>query len=155
MNKIAKEVREFWAKESPYFQYDVEILDMVADSLPAVDKWVILQGYESASQMPEIKESYILACHKVFDRHNDIVCGHSHLTPNGVVLTKESSITELTLNLSTLQECKRKAVYRISDFNKDVMATMSLKSIATFTTALVKFNEENKLPMEITEHAGC
>ena len=55
----------------------------------------------------------------------------------GWALKENSSITELNIELKTLRDCNRNAVYHISDISKEILPALSFEAIADVTGAVI------------------
>lgn len=142
MNRIAKEIRDYWDDQLPCFQWDSEILDLVSRTLTPEETEVLTKGRD-ACQAAEGKtwEQYLFTITKAFNRHNDIVCHYTTVGPGETLLcTSRSSITELNINISTLVNCNRNCVYHINDIEKTMLPRLTLESIADVTAAIIVYN---------------
>lgn len=142
MKANAKEIKDYWGRQSPNYQWDAETLDFVVDTLSDAEREVLNMGYDVCKKCGDTTwETYILTVSKAFNRHNDLLCRYTTADENGNLTTSlNSSITELDINVRTLTNCNRAYIYHINDFSKSLLPKLPLETIADLTTALVKYN---------------
>lgn len=142
MNSVAKEIKDYWTKQSASFSWDAETLDLVAKSLSPEETEVLSKGRDACfAEDGVVKERYLFAVNKAFNRHNDIICGYTGVADDGSLLvTERSSITELNIRIGTLINCNRNCVYHIRDFETTILPSMTLDAIANLTNAILEYN---------------
>lgn len=135
MRKEVKVVRDYWATISPLFNLDTEVLVMSVDSLETVEREILLNGDSTTDE--DQHDEFIFVVTKVFNRHNDICSGVTEVKDGDVIISENSSITELNIELKTLRDCNRNAVYHISDISKEILPALSFEAIADVTGAVI------------------
>ena len=146
MNSVAKEIKDYWMRQSASFSWDAETLDLVSKSLNPEEVAVLEKGRDKCfAEGGEAKERYIFVVNKAFNRHNDIICHYTEVSNDGSLrITERSSITELNIRVDTLINCNRNCVYHINEFETTLLPAMTLDAIADLTNAIVMYNEEHK-----------
>ena len=96
---------------------------------------ILLNGDSSTDE--DQHEEFIFVVTKVFNRHNDICSGVTEVKDGDVIISENSSITELNIELKTLRDCNRNAVYHISDISKEILPALSFEAIADVTGAVI------------------
>lgn len=142
MNKIAKEIRDYWNEQSPYFTFDVETLDAIVPTLSEDETLILQKGRECCLKGDNQlnKDSYLYAVHKAFNRHNDVICGYTVLEGSSVICSEKSSITELDISIDTLRNCNKNCLYHVSDVEKEILPSLTLDAIADLTAAIISYN---------------
>ena len=138
MNKIAREVRSYWFSQSPYLMWDPITLDNVIKTLSPHEMELLDKGVEDCDYTE--MDDYTFTMNRVFNRHNDIICGWTTIEDGKVVCTEKSSITELDISLSVLKDCNRHCVYHVADV-EDTMPGFSFESAVELTAAIIKYNQ--------------
>ena len=142
MNTVAKEIKDYWMRQSASFSWDAETLDLVSKTLDPEEIALLEQGRDACFAVGgETKERYIFAVNKAFNRHNDIISHYTEVDENNKLhVTARSSITELDIRVSTLINCNRNCIYHICDFETTLLPSMTLDAIADLTNAIVMYN---------------
>lgn len=145
MNAVAKEIKEYWDRQSQHFSWDAETLDFVSQTLSKDEQDVLLKGRAWChADGGELWDEYLFAVTKAFNRHNDIICHYTTVDDDGsIIISKRSSITELGIKVSTLVNCNRNGVYHIGDIEKTQLPRLTLESIANVTAAIIVYNREH------------
>lgn len=144
MNRIAKEIKEYWFKQSPYFILDSEVLDKVSRSLSADETLILEKGFDACTDAVS-KEAYTFAVHKAFNRHNDIITGSTVIDGDEILCSEKSSITELEISIGTLVDCNRHCIYHVEDVEKELLPGLSLEAIADLTAAIICYNAKHSV----------
>ena len=121
MRKEVKVVRDYWATISPLFNLDTEVLVMSVDSLETVEREILLNGDSTTDE----------------DQHDEFIFVVTEVKDGDVIISENSSITELNIELKTLRDCNRNAVYHISDISKEILPALSFEAIADVTGAVI------------------
>lgn len=138
MRKEVKVVRDYWLSVSPLFNLDTDVLVTCINSLETVEREILLNGDSVTDD--EQHEEFNFVATKVFNRHNDVCSGATKIEGDDVLITEDSSITELNIELKTLRDCNRNAVYKIRDISKEVLPSLSFEAIADVTSAVIAIN---------------
>lgn len=137
MNKIAKEIRDYWSRQSQYFMWDSEVLDAIIPTLPQSDIDALTNDPDGKS------EQYWIAVNRAFNRHNDVICGYTTIREDGALCSAKSAITELDVSYATIRECNKHGVYHIKDIEDDIPDGLSLDAAAELTAAIISYNEKH------------
>lgn len=145
MNIVAKEIKDYWMRQSNSFQWDAETLDIVSKTLSPEEVAILEKGRDKCfAEGTATKERYIFVVNKAFNRHNDIICQYTTVGSDGTLhVTERSSITELDIRVSTLVNCNRNCVYHICDFEMSLLPQLTLESVADLSNAIVMYNYEH------------
>ena len=147
MNSVAKEIKEYWSRKSRNFQFDSETLDIVSKTMTPDEEELLHSGEDLCRSIGgDTWDKYLFTVNKSFNRHNDIVCRYTTVSPDGqLFITNHSSITELPIKVGTLAACNKNCIYHICDFEKDLLQSLSLAAIADLTSAIVVYNSEHEI----------
>lgn len=144
MRKNAREVREYWSAKRYNFILDAELLDTAVSCLTPEELKVLDTGRDRCMESEALSEWHTYLMYKVFNRHNDLACGYSRIDTDGeLVITENSSITELDISLATMRNCNESLIYRICDIAKEALPSLTFEAIAEVTAAVLAFNKEH------------
>lgn len=145
MNKVAKEVRDYWLSQNGYFQLDSEILGLTVESLSEAEKMILGKGKDACRAADDRTwQEYLFVVNKAFNRHNDLITGATTIDGTDLIITKKSSISELDISLNTLITCNRACIYHIEDVDKKLLPKLSFEAIADVTAAIIEYNNSLK-----------
>jgi len=145
MNSIAKEIKNYWFEQSPYFMLDSEVLETITKTLSKDETLLLSRGFEDCCKDEKSKLAYIFTVNKAFNRHNDIITGATIIEDETILCSEKSSITELDITLETLKDCNKHCIYHVEDVEKDLLPGLSLEAIADLTAAIISYNSEHSI----------
>lgn len=145
MSNIQTEIINYLKIRSGGAEVSAEVLHKVIASLNHAERLVINAGYDNAAKVPDFKSMYLLITERAVNRCFDIINKRTTVVGKDIVLSSESSITELDLEYNTYRECLDIGITRLKDVTSDTMSKLSLKSIAEVSGSLVDVNQRYKL----------
>lgn len=149
MNKIAKEIKDYWFEQSHYFMLDTEVLDAIIPTLSTDETLILNKGRDACFKSSELeKAAYQYAVSKAFNRHNDVISGYTVIDGDAVLCSEKSSITELDISIETLISCNKHCIYHVCDVEKDILPSLPFEAIADLTGAIISYNEVHGVPVE-------
>ena len=145
MNKHAKIVKDYWMQKSNLFQFDSEVLDACVQTLTPDERGVLLLGDSKTDKFQH--EDFVFVVTKVFNRHTDVCDKKTFIKIDddgdmSYVITPRASITELNIDLATLENCNKHFIYHIDDARKEALPALDLQAIAELTRAIIEYNYE-------------
>ena len=149
MNKLNKEVMEYWHRRNACYIFDPETLDLAVSTLTEEEKLILGKGVDTCKLDPDLRSRFMFVANKAFNRHNDIISGYTILEDDEISCTEKSSITELQISPETLVDCNRNCIYHIADVEKTILPSLSLEAIADLTAAIILYNTEHGVPIEV------
>ena len=145
MQKVVKEIYDYWTTGRNKYIMDTDILIKLGTTLTDAEINILHKGQEVCMSSDSLRESYLLIQNRMFYRHNDYACGYTTIDEDGTVrATADSSITELSINLSSIEECNKNQIFKIKDVDRSRFATLSLETIADVAGAMLIFNINEK-----------
>lgn len=149
MNKIAKEIKDYWFEQSPYFRLDTDVLDSIIPTLSTDETLILNRGKDVCLKSSALdRGAYLYAVNKAFNRHNDIISGYTVIEDNSVLCSEKSSITELDISIETLISCNKHCIYHVCDVEKEMLPSLPFETIADLTGAIISYNEVHGVPVE-------
>lgn len=139
MNVYATAVKDFYAKQSPLYEFDSVILNEVIESLTDSEKAKLKHLANSLDAAEDLDVLFVVT--KVFNRHNDVWSGYTKIENDDIIISDNSSITELEIEPTTLIDCNRNCIYKIKDVESRYLPVLSLEAIADLTAEIVKFQQ--------------
>lgn len=145
MKTVCKKVRDYFNQKSNLLNIDAQALQKAVNSLSYVEQQLIEHSdIEHLTAM----EDFIF--HKAFYRQNDICAGCTDFDDEGnIILSAQSAITELEITLETYQELHELGCIEIDDVKKDEFPQLSLESLADLTAAILKFETNNQVILDL------
>lgn len=140
MNLYAKAVKDYYHSQSPLYEFNSEVLNDVISSMDEKELKVLDPLVESLDAAEDINVLFVAT--KIFNRHNDLWSGATKIDDNGdIIISDDSSISELDIEPLTLIDCNRNCIYKIRDVEAQYLPVLPLEAIADLTGEIVKFQQ--------------
>lgn len=141
MNKYAKAVKDYFQKQSPLYRFDSEILELSVNTMSDTERALLASTIDD----PDVETDPVVmfALYKAFNRHNDLYSHATVIDGNDIIISDNTSITELNISPQTFIDCSKNCIYKIKDVEAQYLPVLPLESIADLTNEIVLFQQAN------------
>ena len=137
MDSYANAVKDYFQTQSPLYRFDDDVLNTVIESMDVAELCMLNPLTVSLDAAEDIHVLFVAT--KIFNRHNDVLSGATHIVGDDIIISDDSSISELHIEPITLIECNRNCIYKVKDIDAKYLPVLPMEAYFELLNEIILF----------------